>query len=132
MPERRTARLAATLLAGALSAVVLTGCAASGTSPLQQATLEDELVKQLGEVGYTVDDVTCPGDLESEKGAKTTCELSESGHTVKVAVTVTDVKNGTVYFDAVPDADHSHDEAPAPSESPSESTSESPSGSPSE
>lgn len=118
-PSLRSVVGAALLVFGAS---VLGACGATGQAPLEQATLEKELGRQLEQAGYQVDDVSCPGDLESKKGTTTTCELTAAGQPVEVDVTVTSVKDGTVYFDAIPEPgeDDGGVESLPPSASPSE------------
>lgn len=58
--------------------------------------ISEQLTKQ---VGRAPESVTCPSDLKGDKGETLQCELTDSGETYGVTVTVTSVKGGDVKFD---------------------------------
>jgi predicted thioesterase len=69
-----------------------------------QTVDKDAVAEQISEqltqqVGRAPESVTCPSDLKGDKGATLQCELTDSGETYGVTVTVTSVKGGDVKFD---------------------------------
>lgn len=94
----------AVLALAAASTIGLSAC--SMTPTLDQEQVEEQISTQLQEqVGRAPEEVTCPGDLEGEVGTTMVCQLSDSGQTLDVTVTVTSVEGSTVNFDiAVADA----------------------------
>ena len=58
--------------------------------------ISQQLTKQ---VGRAPESVTCPEDLKGDKGETLRCELTDSGETYGIDVTVTSVSGGDVKFD---------------------------------
>lgn len=89
---RTTALAALVLVAGA----TLSGC----SSAVPQADVEDQISTLLeDEIGQAPEDVSCPEDLNAEKGAKMTCTTTIEGDEYDVAVNVTSVEGDTANFD---------------------------------
>lgn len=60
----------------------------------------EQIAHQLTQqVGRAPESVTCPADLKGDKGETLRCELTDSGATYGVTVTVTSVDGGDVKFD---------------------------------
>ncbi|GAS95590.1 uncharacterized protein RMCC_2556 [Mycolicibacterium canariasense] len=60
----------------------------------------EQISQQLSQqVGRAPESVTCPSDLKGDKGQTLRCQLTDSGETYGVTVTVTSVKGGDVKFD---------------------------------
>lgn len=104
LPRTALRRCAGILAVGAVVSA-LTACSGevsvgSKPKPLPAdkvaATVKTKLTEQSGQ---TPEDVTCPEDLPSKKGAEITCVLTASDGQLDVKVTVTSVKDGTTNFD---------------------------------
>lgn len=95
----RVAALAVAALAlsfSACSAEVSTG----STGTIDQAEVEQQVAAAIEEnLGEAPDDVTCPGDLDAEVGASTTCTASNATSEGDFTVTVTELTDeGTAKF----------------------------------
>jgi predicted thioesterase len=67
---------------------------------VDKAQVASEISDQLAQqVGHKPESVTCPDNLKGDTGATLQCELTDSGQTYGVNVTVTDVDAGDVKFD---------------------------------
>lgn len=91
------------LRACALSTILVlaAGC---GSSSVDASDIEDQISSELErQVGAAPESVDCPDDLDAEVGAETRCELSDSGATLGVTVTVKEVDDGEVRFDIAVD-----------------------------
>ena len=89
----RKAALAALVLA---ASTALAGC----SSAVAQADVEDQISSQFEkQIGAPPEDVSCPGDLNAEKGEEMTCTLTTDGTEYDVKVTVTSVEGDTANFD---------------------------------
>lgn len=89
----RTSALAALVL---VAGATLAGC----SSAVPQADVEDQISSQYEkQIGTPPDDVSCPEDLNAEKGATMTCQLTDSDGEYDVKVTVTSVEGDTANFD---------------------------------
>ncbi|MEN9645008.1 MAG: hypothetical protein RL238_1677 [Actinomycetota bacterium] len=99
--SRRSAR------ALSVAALVVLTAACSASVSVGDDVSEKEVERQAAEqLAATVDNgvtpiIDCPGDLKAEVGAVLTCELSVEGDdaTFPVTITVTEVKDGTAFFD---------------------------------
>jgi Domain of unknown function (DUF4333) len=83
------------------TAALLFGSAAcSSETVVDKAGLATEVSKQLSSsVGHAPESVTCPEDVTAKVGATTMCDLSDSGETYGVKVTITSVEGADVKFD---------------------------------
>ncbi len=67
---------------------------------VDKAAVAEQITEQLTQqVGRAPESVTCPSDLKGDKGETLQCELTDSGETYGVTVTVTSVQGGDVKFD---------------------------------
>jgi hypothetical protein len=90
----RTPKVAALLLVVLAAAATLSSC----SPDVSRSDVEDRIVIKLG-----VASASCPGDLQSEKGATMTCTTtSDKGKQQQVELTVTRVDGSTVEFDIAP------------------------------
>ena len=82
-----------------LAALALACTACGGPSAVTGEQLARQVSDQLTEqVGQKPDKVSCPDDLEAEKGASSRCALTDSGQSYGVTVTTTGVDGDTVRF----------------------------------
>jgi hypothetical protein len=89
---RKTLIAAVAVLAGG----VLAGC----SSAVPQADVEEQISSLLEkELGTAPEDVSCPEDLNAEKGEKMTCTATIEGTEYPIAVNVTSVEGDTANFD---------------------------------
>lgn len=89
---RKTLIAAVAVLAGG----VLAGC----SSAVPQADVEEQISSLLEkELGAAPEDVSCPEDLNAEKGQKMTCTTDVEGIEYDVEVVVTSVEGDTANFD---------------------------------
>lgn len=85
----------------AVAALLLGGCNAEvsvGSKTIDEAELETAVATQLAEqLGQDPPNIDCPGDLDAEVGATTTCELTAQGEDIvyDVSVTVTAIDEET-------------------------------------
>lgn len=78
----------------------LAGCGMLGPSAVPADEVETQISDKLTEmVGQTPEEISCPEDLPAEEGAEMTCEISDSGESIDVTVTVTSVEDDNVNFD---------------------------------
>jgi len=74
-----------------LSAALVAGCGDDEPDTVDAAQIEEEIVLQLSSVTAKVATVSCPDDVESEAGAKFTCNAKlDKGGSAKVVVTQQD------------------------------------------
>ncbi|MGC0252010.1 DUF4333 domain-containing protein [Pseudactinotalea sp. Z1748] len=87
-------KFSAVLLAGLL---LLTAC----SNAVGQSEVEDTTANSLEELIGERPQVECPGDLDAEIGTEMTCVASLDGDPdeYEVYLVVTEVDNGTAYFD---------------------------------
>ena len=77
------------------------GC---GTASVDASDLEEQISSELArQVGEAPEVVECPDDLDAEVGAEARCSLTDSGTTLGVTVTVTEVDGSDVKFDIAVD-----------------------------
>jgi hypothetical protein len=96
----RLPTLRTTVAAVVLAAVGAAGAGCSGQAVLSQAQAEKQISAALEkEVGQKPDKVTCPGDVDAEKGKTMKCELTADGTTYGLTITITSVKDDNVKFD---------------------------------
>jgi ABC-type phosphate transport system substrate-binding protein len=84
------------LLAGLAAAT-----AACGAGAISETELESQVATELAaETGQDEPNIDCPGDLDAEVGATTTCELTVDGDdtVLPVMVEVTSIEDGTANY----------------------------------
>ena len=74
--------------------------ASVGATSVSKDDVQKQISEKVTEQGGTKPaSVTCPADLKGDKGQTLRCQLTDSGETYGVTVTVTSVKGGDVKFD---------------------------------
>ena len=103
MAETGRIRTVGTLAVVVATSLAIGACSASvsvGTKTIAKDELQTEVQSQLSKtVGKQAPAITCPGDLDAEVNATTTCTMTGSDGAYDVAVTVTAVDAGTAKFD---------------------------------
>ncbi|MGH1562109.1 DUF4333 domain-containing protein [Mumia sp. DW29H23] len=91
-PAARTAMLLSTV------ALLVAGC---GGGAVKASEVEEKAEQALGAQVGTTPNISCPDDLEAEKGATVRCELTVDGDDTAYGVTVTaaSVDGSTVNMD---------------------------------
>jgi Domain of unknown function (DUF4333) len=81
---------------GASLVLLATGC---GESKLDTSRLEDQIQKTLSDrTGFTIESVSCPDDVQAEKGGTFRCTVTTSrGERAVANVTQTDDKGGVTW-----------------------------------
>lgn len=93
------------MLALGCACTVLAGCSAEvsvGGATIDKQEIEKQIFAGATEqAGTKPKDVSCPDDVDAEKGAKTECTLTApDGNTAPVAVTITQADTDTGTFNA--------------------------------
>lgn len=96
-------RILACAAAGTAALLVLGGCSAgvsTGATAVSESELEARLTEMITEeAGQAPDDIDCPGDLELEMSATTTCLLTAGTDELDVDVTITEVDGEDARFE---------------------------------
>lgn len=85
-----------TLVAASLLALMASAGIASAAVSAQE--LQDMISAQLAQAGRAPDSVSCPGELATEVGAATTCQVTVGGQTHALTIAVSSVEGSTVNF----------------------------------